>query len=297
MSIRRILGGGLICAFLTLSSFGGTLNGGNKPYWILADETVAVVNNEPILYTDVKLYQLLFNDPSFEDALNKVITINVVAQYALQQGLDIPSSKLSEIVQKFAKSQGLTVEQLYKILQERGLGGLVFQNFIYKYNLYVGAVQVFVLQPLLKNKAELENLIALYSKKAQPYYKLEILKIPLKVAEENTDLLVSLDFQKISKKLGIKPITITAKPNELSPSIAKVVKRLRKGQTDFAQENGYIYLIKVLNVEYKISPEDRKRILAKIEEEKINEFIKNLKNEAVIKILDKSPKIYLPKGY
>jgi DNA-binding TFAR19-related protein (PDSD5 family) len=76
-----------------------------------------------------------------------------------------------------------------------------------------------------------------------------------------------------------------------------VVKRLRKGQTDFAQENGYIYLIKVLNVEYKISPEDRKRILAKIEEEKINEFIKNLKNEAVIKILDKSPKIYLPKGY
>ncbi len=287
---------GLLLLTLTL---GGTFTFSRETqgaYWRLADETVAVVNADPILYTDVKLYQLLFDNPSFKDALDKVITIDVVAQYALQKGLTIPPEKVNEIIQNFAKKQGLTVTELYQMLEKQGLGGAVFQNFIYKYNLYVGAVQLFVIQPLMQNKGELETLIAAYSQKAEPYYDLEILKVPLKVAEKHGDLLASLDFEKISKSLGIKPITVEAKPDELSPAVAKVVKRLKKGQADFAQEGDYVYLIKVKDIQYKISPEDREKAIAKIQEEKIKQFVENLKREAIIKILDEAPQIYLPKG-
>ncbi len=290
---------GAIVAFSLVGGFQGlslAAEGQNAAYWQLADETVAVVNGEPILFTDVKLYMLLFGERSFKKALDKLIDIYVVAQYAESKGLTIPQAKINEIVKTFAQKQGMTVEQLYKLLENEGLGGTVFQNFLYKYNLYAASLNFFVLKPLHKNKAELESLIAAYSPKAKPYYTLEILKIPLEVAEKNTDLLASLNFEKISKVLGIKPITLSAAADELSPHVAETVGRLKRGQVDFVQENGYILMVKVLNKTYKVPPADRKAIVAKIEAEKIKAFIEKLRGEAVIKILDESPRVYLPKG-
>ncbi len=284
--------------FLLLSVFlitafpliGGEKKTQTQSGWQLVDETVAVVNGEPILLSDIKLYMLLFGEKDFNKALNRLINIYLVAQYGESRGIQIPPQKVQQIVQHFAQSQGKTVAQLYEELQRVGLGGAIFSNFVKKYNLYVATIQLFVLRPLYQNKAELETLIAAHSPKAIPVYTLEVLKIPKDVAVKNQDLLVSENFQKISQKLGIQPIEFSATLKDLKPEIAKVVKRLSAGQTDFAEDKNNIYLVKVLKVEYKTPKGSREKILKRIEEEKIEEFIKTLRENSVVKILPEALK-------
>ena len=283
----------LLSVFLitALPLMGGEGKTQTQSGWQLVDETVAVVNGEPILLSDIKLYMLLFGERDFTKALNKLINIYLVAQYTESKGLQIPPQEVNRIVENFAKSQGITVAKLYEELQRVGLGGTVFNNFIEKYNLYVNGIRLFVLKPLLSNKGELELLIAAKAPKAKPVYTVEILPIPKKVAEKNEDLLLSMDIEKISKKLGITPIRLAATPEELKPSIAKVVKRLSEGQTDFAEDKDNIYLVKVLKVEYKTPKGSREKILKRIEEEKIEEFIKTLRENSVVKILPEALKV------
>lgn len=251
----------------------------------LVDETVAIVNGEPILASDVKLYMLLFGIEDPQKALKRLEEIYLVAQYAEDKGIKVTPKQANEMVLNFAKSQGITVEQLYEELQKYGLGGAVFQNLLVKYNLYTAAIQLFVLKPLMENKEELELLIAAKLPKAQPYYTIELLRIPKDVAQKNVDLLVSFDIQKISQKLGIEPLKLTVNPDNLKPQLAKVIKRLKPGQKDFAEDKQYLYVIKVDKIELKVPPDARQRALEEIKKEKIEKFIKKLKEEAVIKEL------------
>jgi parvulin-like peptidyl-prolyl isomerase len=270
---------------LILLTVGFAQNTLKKEEWILTEETVAVVNGEPILLSDVRLYQLLFGVKDFKTALERLIDIYLVSQYAKERGLSIPPQKVEEIISQFAQSQGLTVEELYKRLQKLHLGGSVFTNFIERYNLYVGAIKLFVLNPLYRNKEELSLLVASRLKNAQPYYTVEILKIPKAVAEKNEDLLLSMDFKKISQKLGISPIKLTARLEDLKPQIAQVVKRLTPNKVDFAEDKDFLYLVKLVGISYQTDEEERQRVIKEIEAEKIKEFIDSLRKEAVVKIL------------
>ena len=126
----------------------------------LVEATLAVVNKEPILFSDLRLYQLLFQISDAKKALEKLIDIYLVSQYAKERGVKIPPQKIQEIIRDFARSMGLSEEQFYQSLEEENLGGSVFANFIEKYNLYLATINYFVVQPLLKNKEELNYLIA-----------------------------------------------------------------------------------------------------------------------------------------
>ena len=271
-------------AFLLLT-VGFAQNNNPQGEWILTEETVAVVNGEPILLSDVRLYRLLFGVKDFKTALDRLIDIYLVSQYAKERGLSIPPQKVEEIISQFAQSQGITVEELYRRLQKHHLGGSVFTNFIERYNLYVGAINLFVLKPLYENKEELSLLVASRLKNAQPYYTVEILKIPKSVAEKNEDLLLSMDIQKISQKLGISPIKLTAKLEDLKPQIAQVVKRLSPQKVDVAEDKDFLYLVKLVGISYKTDEEERQRVIKEIEAERIKKFIDSLRKESVVKIL------------
>jgi len=271
-------------AFLLLT-VGFAQNNNPQGEWILTEETVAVVNGEPILLSDVRLYRLLFGVKDFKTALDRLIDIYLVSQYAKERGLSIPPQKVEEIISQFAQSQGITVEELYRRLQKLHLGGSVFTNFIERYNLYVGAINLFVLKPLYENKEELSLLVASRLKKAQPYYTVEILKIPKSVAEKNEDLLLSMDIQKISQRLGISPIKLTARLEDLKPQIAQVVKRLSPQKVDFAEDEDFLYLVKLVGISYKTDEEERQRVIKEIEAERIKKFIDSLRKESVVKIL------------
>jgi DNA-binding Lrp family transcriptional regulator len=271
-------------AFLLLT-VGFAQNNNPQGEWILTEETVAVVNGEPILLSDVRLYRLLFGVKDFKTALDRLIDIYLVSQYAKERGLSIPPQKVEEIISQFAQSQGITVEELYRRLQKLHLGGSVFTNFIERYNLYVGAINLFVLKPLYENKEELSLLVASRLKKAQPYYTVEILKIPKSVAEKNEDLLLSMDIQKISQRLGISPIKLTARLEDLKPQIAQVVKRLSPQKVDFAEDEDFLYLVKLVGISYKTDGEERQRVIKEIEAERIKKFIDSLRKESVVKIL------------
>jgi DNA-binding Lrp family transcriptional regulator len=271
-------------AFLLLT-VGFAQNNNPQGEWILTEETVAVVNGEPILLSDVRLYRLLFGVKDFKTALDRLIDIYLVSQYAKERGLSIPPQKVEEIISQFAQSQGITVEELYRRLQKLHLGGSVFTNFIERYNLYVGAINLFVLKPLYENKEELSLLVASRLKKAQPYYTVEILKIPKSVAEKNEDLLLSMDIQKISQRLGISPIKLTARLEDLKPQIAQVVKRLSPQKVDFAEDKDFLYLVKLVGISYKTDEEERQRVIKEIEAERIKKFIDSLRKESVVKIL------------
>jgi len=251
----------------------------------LVDETVAIVNGEPILASDVKLYMLLFGIKDPKKALKELENIYLVSQYAESRGLTVGPKEAYRMVLNFAKSQGISIEQLYQELQQVGLGGSVFQNFLVKYNLYKAAIELFVLKPLFEDKETLEFLIAAKLPKAQPYYTVELLKVPKKVAEKNADLLVSGDIKKISQRLGYSILKLTVNPNNLKPQLAKVIKRLKPGQTDFAEDKDFIYVVKVDKVEFKVPPDARQRAIEEIKKEKIDSFIKKLKMDAVIKEL------------
>ncbi len=278
----------LVIPLTTFATQGETNNPNVKAISVpikLVDATVAAVNGEPILLSDVKLYRLLFPHTSPKEALQRLIDIYTVAQYAQARGISIPPQKINEIVENFASSQGMTVDQLYKELEKAGLGGSVFTNFLEKYNLYIAAIQLFVLKPLHENKEKLELLIAERTKEV-PLYELTILKIPKKVAEKYTDLLVSEDINKISQTLGIKPINLTVEAQALKPQIRETVKRLSPGQVDFAEDKNYLYVVKLNGIKYKHFG-DKEKIIKQIEEEKIKEFVQRLEKEAVIKLLIK----------
>jgi len=268
-----------------LLTVGFAQNNNPQGEWILTEETVAVVNGEPILLSDVRLYRLLFGVKDFKTALDRLIDIYLVSQYAKERGLSIPPQKVEEIISQFAQSQGITVEELYRRLQKLHLGGSVFTNFIERYNLYVGAINLFVLKPLYENKEELSLLVASRLKKAQPYYTVEILKIPKSVAEKNEDLLLSMDIKKIFQRLGISPIKLTARLEDLKPQIAQVVKRLSPQKVDFAEDKDFLYLVKLVGISYKTDGEERQRVIKEIEAERIKKFIDSLRKESVVKIL------------
>ena len=264
---------------------GKDIKGSSEGNYQLVDETVAIVNGEPILASDIKLYMVLFgvNDP--KEALKKLEEIYLVAQYAQQKGLTVTPKQASEMVLNFAKRQGISLEQLYRELSNLGLGSSVFQNFLIKYNLYVAAIELFVVKPLMEDKERLELLIATKMPQEQPYYTVEILKIPKNLAEKNADLLVSSDIQTVAHKLGLTPIKVTVNPNNLKPQLAQVIKRLQPGQSDFAEDKDYLYMVKVDKIELRVPPDARRMALEKIKREKIREFIEKLKREAVIKQL------------
>lgn len=253
--------------------------------WELVDETVADVNGEPVLLSDVKLYELLFGENDFKRALNKVIDIYLAAQYAQEKGVEIPPQRVSKIVEKFAKSQGISVARLYAELQKFGLGGAVFQNFIEKYNLYVAAIQLFVLKPLHENKEQLELLVAAHSPQAKTFYTFEIVKVPKKEALKYEDLLVEENLNKIAQAVGTKPLKLTSTLDALKPQIAKVLKRLKPGKVDFAEDKNYLYVIKLDKIEYRTPEGSRDQIIKQIEQEKIEQFLKELRQNAVVKIL------------
>jgi len=272
----------LLVLGLTISPF-GVFNFQPTYAWKLVDETVAVVNGEPILLSDIKLYALLFGEKDPKKALEKLINIYLVAQYAESRGLELPPKKVQEIVENFAKSQGISLAKFYEELQKYGLGGAVFNNFVEKYNLYVGAIQLFVIKPLKENK-ELDLLVAA-KLKAKPVYRLKILAIPKKIAEKNEDLLLTMDIDQIAKKLKLEPNEITASLDELKPQFSSVVRRLKEGQTDFAEDKNNLYLVKVEKIEYKIPEEEKQKAYQQVIDEKVKEFIKELKKDAVIKIV------------
>ena len=252
----------------------------------LVEATLAVVNKEPILFSDLRLYQLLFQISDAKKALEKLIDIYLVSQYAKERGVKIPPQKIQEIIRDFARSMGLSEEQFYQSLEEENLGGSVFANFIEKYNLYLATINYFVVQPLLKNKEELNYLIAKYSH-SKPIYDFIVLRIPKKIAEKNLDLLASGNIEEIEKKLNVKAIEMQASLSEIKPSFAKVIKKFHHpNQYDFIEDKDYIYLLKLKAIHYKPIA-NKEEILKKIKEEKIKEFVKNLKKNAIIKILVK----------
>ena len=53
----------------------------------LVEATLAVVNKEPILFSDLRLYQLLFQISDAKKALEKLIDIYLVSQYAKERGV------------------------------------------------------------------------------------------------------------------------------------------------------------------------------------------------------------------
>ena len=113
------------------------------------------------------------------------------------------------------------------------------------------------------------------------------MRIPKKIAEKNLDLLASGNIEEIEKKLNVKAIEMQASLSEIKPSFAKVIKKFHHpNQYDFIEDKDYIYLLKLKAIHYKPIA-NKEEILKKIKEEKIKEFVKNLKKNAIIKILVK----------
>jgi len=270
---------GLNAPLYALSNTNSTIQEGNLK---LVDGTFAVVNGEPILLSDIKLYQLLFGIKDFKKALNQLIDIYVVAQYAQSKGIEIPPQKLEQILENFARSQHISVEKLYQELNKVGLGGSVFKNFLEKYNLYVTAIQIFVLKPLHENK-DMLNLLLEEKAKTEPIYEIEILRIPKKVAEKKMELLITKDITKISKTLNVEPIELQAGLKELKPYLAEVVKKLKPGKVDFAEDDKYLYVVKLKSIKYGIP--NKEELIKQIEQEKIKEFVKQLREQSTITIL------------
>jgi len=276
-------------AFCLLTAAGPPAGAETPAGFELVEETVAVVNGEPILLSDVRLYQLLFGEKDFRKAVERLVEVYLVAQYAAERGLEIPPQKVWEMVENFAAAQGTTVERLYADLQRLGLGGAVFQNFLVKYNLYLGALQLFVIKPLTENEQELELLLAAKTPESVPVYELEILKVPKEVAVKRSDVLVGMDFEKVSEELGLEPVELRVRPEDLKPEIARVVRRLKPGQTDFAEDQNFIYLVKLKAVSYETPPDAKERALEELKRERVERFVKKLKEQAVVKVLVSEP--------
>ena len=261
---------------------------------VLLDKIVIIVNDRPILKSEVELAKKWFNLPNDKEAAQKLIDHILLYQEARKKGIKVMPQEVEAAIERIAKANKVnSVEEFKKLLQKQDIAYNEFYDLI-KREIAINKYIQFVLKPkILENSKEAVEetyrkvRIIFLSKKDPDFEK------KYKIVKEN---LTKNTFEELAKKYSDDPVTSKeggllgkVKKGELIDYLDKAIWNARVGEIKEIKTKNGVYFIYIEDEEKKLIPKDinTKEVMNKLNEE-MKLLIKKLREKAVIQYLDKS---------
>ncbi|RLJ71301.1 peptidylprolyl isomerase/peptidyl-prolyl cis-trans isomerase SurA [Hydrogenivirga caldilitoris] len=255
----------------------------------LLDRVVANVNGEPILESEIKVAQVFYGIKDRKQLIQLLVQKHLVAQFLHEKGLNIPESYIESVIQDIAKSNGKTIDALYRELYENGLSPSDLKALI-----RVELASTLGLKEYLMSKVNVTDLeIELERLKRGDIEYLKEIEL-LVIGKDNKEKLLSLmekygtDMDKLANELGEKVEKLKVKKGELVAALDNELWKTKVGDIAVAEDQEHIYLARVVR-EVKLisgrSEEDiKEELTTKKLKEKEDELIKELRRKSLVEI-------------
>ncbi|EDP74117.1 peptidylprolyl isomerase [Hydrogenivirga sp. 128-5-R1-1] len=268
----------------------------SKEKEVLLDKIVIIVNDRPVLKSEVELAKKWFNISSDKEAAQKLIDHILLYQEARKKGIKVMPQEIKAAIERISKANKVSsIEEFKKLLQKQGIAYNEFYDLI-KREIAINKYVQFVIKPkILENSKEAveetyRKVRIIYLDKKDPDFKnkYEIIKNNL---TKNT-------FEELAKKYSDDSITAKEggllgkiKKGEVVDYLDNAVWSSKVGEIKKVKTDKGIYFIYIESEEKKFVPKDinTKDIINKLNEE-MKLLIKKLREKAVIEYIDKSLK-------
>jgi hypothetical protein len=254
----------------------------------LVDRVVASVNGDPILESDVKLGMLFYNTTNKRDVVSRLVDVWLINQFLQGKGVGIPEELLDQTLIKIAQANNMSLEGLQNELQKEGLTLRDLKEFLRKEILFSQGIYAVLLREVNVSALDLE-LEKLKRGEVEVKRLVEVLVVDKKDGERLMRALEKTkDLRELAKALGLEVETLLVKRGELVESLDKEVWNAKVGELVFGEDQGHIYVAKVVEVkeEYKGKSleELKEELLEKKLEERKRELLQNLRKKSFIRI-------------
>ncbi len=256
----------------------------------LIDRVVANVNGEPILESELKVASIFYGNKDREDLIKDLIDRHLLAQFLRTQGINIPEGYLNAVLHDIAKSNGKSLEQLYRDLYQEGLTPEDLKNFLSVEIAYSLGFMEYMRRKVKVSDLEIE-LERLKSGEVEYLREIDLLVIS-KGRKEDVLRSVSeagLDLRKIAGKLGVGLERLKVRKGELVKPLDEEVWRVKVGQVAIAEDEENIYIAKVIREHRLYSGRSEEQIREEILKRKVElerkKILEKLRRESLVEIL------------
>ena len=289
-------------ALRPVNLFGNTL----KIYAIINGEVMTSRDMQERANAFVATTQIPITPQNRKIVLDRVLqgTIDerIKIQEAQKNGITISNKEINAGVLEFAKSNGISIEQLNTMLHEAGVSGKVFKEQIKAEIAWARLIQKKAAQSSKVSRGEIQKAIDAYTKdkKKQKFLVSEIV-LPRKKAEYIDELvevlredprfsLYAMQFsQSPTAKRGGSLGWVTSE--QLPEKLSSTVKKMKEGQISNPIALGSDYYILKLEKTYtpgvnKMPVPSEKEMRLMLENKKLeeiaNKYLRDLRNKAVV---------------
>ena len=278
-NLKKLSGGILLFTALVFLSFAQGL----------VDRVVASVNGDPILESDVKLGMLFYDTTNRREVISRLVDVWLINQYLQGKGIGIQEELLDQTLIKIAQANNMSLGRLQNELQKEGLTLRDLKEFLRKQLLFSQGIYAVLLREVNVSALDLE-LEKLKRGEVEVKRLVEVLVVDKKDSEKLMKALEEAkDLRELAKTLGLEVETLLVKKGELVESLDKEVWNAKVGELVFGEDEGHIYVAKVLGVkeEYKGKSleELKEELLQKKLEERKRELLQNLRKRSFIRIM------------
>jgi peptidyl-prolyl cis-trans isomerase SurA len=278
-NFKKLSGGILLFTALVILSFAQGL----------VDRVVASVNGDPILEGDVKLGMLFYNTTNKREVVSRLVDVWLINQFLQGKGVGVQEELLDQTLIKIAQANNMSLERLQNELQREGLKLRDLKEFLRKEILFSQGIYAVLLREVNVSVLDLE-LEKLRRGEVEVKRLVEVVVVDKKDGERLMRALEKTkDLRELAKTLGLNVETLLVKRGELVESLDKEVWNAKVGELVFGEDQGHIYVAKVVEVreEYKGKSleELKEELLEKKLEERKRELLQNLKKKSFIRIM------------
>jgi peptidyl-prolyl cis-trans isomerase SurA len=278
-NLKKLSGGILLFTALVILSFAQGL----------VDRVVASVNGDPILEGDVKLGMLFYNTTNKREVVSRLVDVWLINQFLQGKGVGVQEELLDQTLIKIAQANNMSLERLQNELQREGLKLRDLKEFLRKEILFSQGIYAVLLREVNVSVLDLE-LEKLRRGEVEVKRLVEVVVVDKKDGERLMRALEKTkDLRELAKTLGLNVETLLVKRGELVESLDKEVWNAKVGELVFGEDQGHIYVAKVVEVreEYKGKSleELKEELLEKKLEERKRELLQNLKKKSFIRIM------------
>ncbi len=263
-----------------------------KENLVLYDKIVAIVNNRPILMSEVELAKKWFNIKSDKDALEKLIDHILLYQEAKKRGIKVSPQEVQDAILRIAHKNGInSLDEFKKILINQNLSYTEFYDLI-KREIAINKYIQFILKPkILENSKEaveerFRRVRVIYLNKKNPDFQRTYKFLKEKLNRKNFSEFAKLySDDKITAQDG--GLLGDVKQGELVDFLDKAIWNTKVGTIKEIDTKNGVYFILVEKEFKKLIPKEinNKEILRKLNNE-IEILLRKLREKAVIKYLN-----------
>ena len=242
-NLKKLSGGILLFTALVILSFAQGL----------VDRVVASVNGDPILESDIKLGMLFYNTTDKKEVVSRLVDVWLINQFLQGKGIGVQEELLDQTLIKIAQANNMSLERLQNELQKEGLTLRDLKEFLRKELLFSQGIYAVLLREVNVSALDLE-LEKLKRGEVEVKRLVEVVVVDKKDGERlMRDLEKTKDPWELAKTLGLEVETLLVKRGELVESLDKEVWNAKVGELVFGEDQGHIYVAKVVEVkeEYK----------------------------------------------